>query len=250
MTTDDLRMQGFSEAVIAARRAGGRFVPEAGLALPQDLDDAHAVQQAVAAVLGPVGGFKTAKRPNEPRIVAPIFAADVLPSPATVRVPATGGLGIELEVGLRLKAPLDRLDGSAASRASVFEPVAVIEIVDTRIDGPQASAAMVKLADNQINGALIVGGAASGWDGGPLRQVTAFLRVGDRVLLDGAVAIPGGDAVDCIVAMAAGLGDRCGGFRIGQIAITGTLNPLEYFPAGTDVEGRIEEIGGVAVQFA
>lgn len=245
MSPERHRLQDFIDALIEARRTGLRFAPDEAMALPRSQADAYAVQRAVAAEVGHVGAFKTAVKPGQPQIVAPIYAADIHPSPATLPAPVSGGLGIELEVGLRLKTTLDGFDGSAEARARTFEPVAVIEVVDTRIAGPAVEDAMVKLADNQINRALIVGDTAEGWDGGPLAQVTARMQIGDHVVLDGSADVPGGDPIGSLLSMAAELGDHCGGLQPGQIVITGTLNPLEYFPAGTEVEGCIDGIGAV-----
>lgn len=243
-------MQDLTAALLTARRESRRFVPPDAMVLPPDHGAAYAVQRAVAAALGPVAGFKTAVRPGVPQIVAPIFAADVHLSAATLTAPKTDGLGVELEVGLRLKAPLGRLDGSAELRAAVFEPVAVIEVVDTRVAGPVASEPLVKLADNQINRALIVGPTAPAWDGGPLVHVTARMRAGDRMLVNGPATVPGGDPVDSLLSMAADLGDHCGGLQVGQIVITGSLHPLEYFSSGTEVEGHIDGIGTVSFRIA
>ena len=42
-------------------------------------------------------------------------------------------------------------------------------------------------------------------------------------------------------------GDHCGGLQAGQIIITGSLHPLTYVEPGTQVAGRIDGFGDIAV---
>ncbi len=242
-TPVDEMVEAISNARMGNRRSSSAWIPESRA-------QAYAVQTRVAALTGEVAGFKTARKPGQPQIMAPIFARDVLPSGACVASRFGGHLGVELEVGLRLEAPLpapDSLD-FAARAAACLRPVAVIEIVDTRLEGARADAALAKLADNQINAGLIVGPEMAAWNGGQLSRVTARMQAGDACLLYGEADVPGGCAVDTLAALAAMIGDHCGGLQPGQIIITGSLHPLTYVAPGTLVEGEIDSFGAVRVQ--
>lgn len=214
-----------------------------------EITDAYRVQQAVAAQRGPVAGFKTGRKPGEVPFAAPIMASGLCESGAQVRSQFGGPLGIELEVGLRLRAPLPEPNDPAFVSAlrDCIEPVAVIELVDTRLSGPEVEDPLIKLADAQINAGLVVGPVMRGWDGGALARVTAKMRAGDRTLVDGPADIPGGDVRESLRALAAMLGTHCGGLQVGQIVITGTLHPLTYVAAGTRVEGWIAGFGQISV---
>lgn len=234
----------FVAALLAARKGGPKLadVPELSTG------EAYAVQAGVADRLGPVGGFKYARRPGAPAILAPIQLADVLRSGAEFD---SGGapVGVELEVGFRLDAappPAGAADFEDRLRAAVT-PVAVLELVQSRLADPDAATAMQRLADHQINGALVVGGAAADWRGEPFARVTARLEFDGEAVLDGRVTLPFGPAFDCLADLVRMAGDHCGGLQAGHYVITGSLNGLPWLPPGTHISGRIENVGQVAV---
>lgn len=215
----------------------------------ESVEDAYKVQAAVALQKGPVAGFKAARKPGAVPMSAPIMTAGLVASGGSAASLFGGGLGVELEVGLRLIGPLPAADDPGfmdALRACV-QPVVVIELVDTRLAGPLAEETLNKLADAQVNAGLVVGPDLPDWDGGPISQIAARMRVGDTVLLDGPANVPGGDARESLRALAAALGDHCGGLQPGQIVITGSLHPLTYVAPGTLVEGWIEGFGAISV---
>jgi len=149
--------------LLAARRDG-----LAQPALPlADAAAAYAVQQAVARALGwfteaPPGHWKSGG-PSRDAVTthAPLPPAGVWRSPADARAWPFLLRGIEAEVALRLREPVDaarattlNLDGA---RALVDAQCVSIEIVDTRwIDGLQAPP-LARLADLQSHGALVLG---------------------------------------------------------------------------------------------
>lgn len=180
--------------------------------------------------------------------MAPIQRADILESGAGF--PTSGAtVGVELEVGFRLNTalpPIDAPDFEQRLRACVT-PVALIETVQSRLTDLDTMPAVLKLADHQSNGGLIVGDAANVRDGSPFGTVDAYLKFDDEVVLDGRTNLPFGPAFDCLVALARMVGNHCGGLNAGHIAITGSLNGLPWLPPGTRVRGSISGIGSVAV---
>lgn len=84
--------------LLAVRNGGPAIAPGSVEAL-LDAETAYAVQAAVASKSGPVGGFKTARKPGQPAIMAPIFQKDILRSPAHFDTGRFGLIGIELEIG-------------------------------------------------------------------------------------------------------------------------------------------------------
>ncbi len=247
-SSEDDAVSAVISGLLGARRTGKPFsagvLQGAGLSTEQ----AYRVQAGVARRFGPVGGFKVANKPDAPRIMAPIFAGDIGESPARIDVPAGEPVGIELEVGFRVEAPLPPLDlaGRRAAVAKCLSAVAAIEIVRTRLADP-ASPAM-KLADNQINGGLVLGAPVRDWQALPVGQVEAFLSLGADVVLDGKAAVPGGDAFDNFLVLEAMVGTHCGGLQPGQVVITGSLNGLPYVSADIAVRGRVAGLGAVSVE--
>lgn len=215
----------------------------------QSVQEAYTVQAAVALQRGPVAGFKAARKPDAVPVSAPIMSAGLVASGGSAASQFGGNLGVELEVGLRLLAPLPAADdpGFMDGLRKCVQPVLVIELVDTRLAEPLAEDALNKLADAQVNAGLVVGPDLPHWDGGPISLVSARMRAGDTVLLDGPANVPGGDARESLRALAATLGDHCGGLQPGQIVITGSLHPLTYVAPGTLVEGWIEGFGTISV---
>jgi len=242
------RARRVAERLLAARRGGPR--------LPVDFDDAqgltrgetYAVQALVARQTGAAGGFKVACKPGAPQIMAPIFRDDIIDSPAKLPVPEGERIGIELEIGFRVVAPLPTADAPdrGARLAECLELVPVIEIVRTRLDTEDAPPLM-KLADNQINGGLVVGPGLADWRHLELSGAHARLSLGGQTILDGRAEVPGGDAFANFQALEAMVGDHCGGLHPGQVVITGSLNGLPYVTAPCKVAGEIDGLGAVAL---
>lgn len=231
-----------------ARRSGRRVDTDLSrLALP-NADAAYRVQAEVARHLGPVGGFKVANKTDAPRIMAPIFAGDVREGPATLPVPGDEPIGIELEIGFRVDTPLPPKNAPQrrAAVAGCLSAVAVVEIVRTRLAADVTP--LLKLADNQINGGLVVGAPVTDWRSLPLDETQAYLRLGEDVVLDGPARVPGGNAFENFLVLEEMVGDHCGGLRPGQVVITGSLNGLPYVTAETTVLGRIEGLGEVSLR--
>lgn len=228
----------FADALIGAHRTGIRT------AAPQTIPDyetALAVQDLVQGDLGPVGGFKVGSRPDGRPAIAPIQQNRIFQSGADIQV--RDRLGIELEVGFRVLRSPD--EDMMTNPKKYFLPCAVLELVDTRLEGPNAESDLMKLADMQINAGLVVGSGPERWDGSDFGQVEAALEYGDTVLLNGRANVPGGSALANLDLLLDHLGTHCGGLRRGQILITGSVSGVDYFPAGRNVRGSIAGLGWV-----
>ena len=233
------------EGLVEARATSHRFAPSGSR--PSSADQAYQIQAGVAQRVGEIGGFKAARKGGAPSIMAPIFAADIVPSGASVAVDDM--LGIELEVGFQITqaCPSNLASLSLSELGRLLRPVAVIELVDTRVTGPFAVDDIVKLADNQINAGLVLGSSVADWLGTDFGTATARMQAGADVVLEGEASMPGGSALGTFASLARQIGDHCGGLKRGQIVITGSLHPLVYYPKGTLVQGAIDGIGSVSV---
>lgn len=232
-------LDAFCQALIHARRSGRRV--DASTLTSPDHAQALLIQQQVQAQIGPVGGFKVSLRPDGPPGMAPIPAKTTVPSGAEIAVRDI--MGIELEIGF--EALSDFSDAMMDDPSRHFRPCVVLELVDSRLANAEDDP-MKKFADMQINEGLVVGAAPKDWDGTDFSTVTARLSCGETQVVDGPVGVPGGSALAALGLFLDHVGTHCGGLHAGQIVITGSLTGLLYFPAGTEVSGRIEGLGTVA----
>lgn len=178
-----------AQALLQARSAGA-LADAAPLAQAlSSAADAYTVQRAVWSQLdtsaGAVPRFWKSGGPSreQPLTHAPLPSAGVWPSPALAGGWPLSWRGIEIEIALRLAVPVD------AAQASALEPGAVdhlidamavsIEVVDSRWRQHSAAAPLLRLADFQSHGALVLG------DWVPYRrrdwaQQTCRLRLGEQ----------------------------------------------------------------------
>lgn len=238
----------FAATLIAARRDGKRAPASAAeaFAATADVADATRVQSIVADACGPVAAWKTAPGADAP-MIAPILARGVRPSPATYGTDEIGACGIELEIAFRIDRPLpspDAPDFAEALKASVTA-LAAIEVVDGRFDGFADGPPMAKLADNQLNGGLVLGGAGTLASSSPAVRLT----FDGRVVKEGPAAPPGGDAYKALETFVRHVGSHCGGLAVGQVVTTGSLSGMLFVEPGTRVEGSVEGLGEVSVTY-
>lgn len=238
-----MSVERFAAALIEAAERGRRAAPDW---VPETEAEAYAVQAHVAAHFGAVGGWKTGRRPGTPQIKAPIRRDRVAASGAEWRM--GDRLGVELEVGWQVRAPLtvDTIGDRERLRAAV-RPVAAIELVDTRMAGASAEVPLAKLADAQVNAGLVLGTPLEAWDGADFGTVRASMRCGAEVLLDGPAEVPGGSALATLRGFLEIVGGHCGGLVPGQVLITGSLHPLHYLDGAVPVAGEIAGLGTVSI---
>lgn len=233
--------------LLAARNGGPKLPASAAEGLTRAR--IFAVQQAVAERLGPVGGFKIARPEGAPVIIAPIMARDIHESPADMAIPEGEEAGIELEYAFRLMSPLPDTaapDFEDQLRHAV-ELLPVFELVRSRLADPGGATPALKMLDNQLNGAVVLGRSCRDWHERDLTRATARLSIGPETVLDGVALVPGGDAFAALCRLARLLGDHCGGLMPGHVVITGSLNGLPWVTAPTVAQGHIEGLGDVAL---
>lgn len=234
-------------------RGGGANVSALELGdFPATLEDAYATQRYVTDVIGTVGAFKTARRPgNSDQIAAPIYREHVRQSPATFSASEINLIGIELELAFHINSTLpDTTDPDFAALVKErVSPVAAIEVCDTRLADFATATPLQKLADNQINGGLVVGEPLADWHDLDLSTITAKLVFGTDIIVDGPASVPGGDAFETLLGLARQLGSHCGGLQPGQYVITGSVNGLPFIKRGVPVYARIDGLGELRVDF-
>lgn len=163
--------QALAQALVQARRQHARLVAADWSPSLSDAAEAYAVQDAVAATLGWFGGgvprhWKSGGGSRQAALThAPLPPAGVRTAignePADVRDLPLHTRGIEAEIALRLGADVDAARAAAlspqAAHALVDMMAVSIEVVDSRWrEGTQAPA-LLRLADQQSHGGLVLG---------------------------------------------------------------------------------------------
>ena len=233
----------------------GRITVDArDLPVPASDDEAYAVQQSVADAMrwfaaAPPCAWKVgaASRDAVPS-AAPLPPARVLASPARFAAGAFNRILIEGEIAFRLNASIEARDDQAV-RAGVDEWLVTIEVVDPRYADIDRATPTQKLADQGVNGALVVG------SGQPLPQRIDWGALVARVRRDGEVVRetrgghPLGDLLFLLPWLARHAASRGMPLRAGDIVTAGTWTGVfEAFP-GETIDVEFDGVGRASVRF-
>ena len=189
------------DALVAAHREH-RPVPVAGLPEPSDDAGAYAVQQAVADALGwfrsetPRAWKVGAPSHNATPSSAPLPPSVVHSSPARFAPGTFNRILIEGEIAFRLRAPLAgniTQHDVGAITTSIGELVVTIEVVDPRYTVMDDASPRLRLADQLLHGALVVGSGVA-WRTPPdWASIVAIVRRDGEVVKETRGGHPLGD---------------------------------------------------------
>jgi len=215
------------------------------------IDEAYAVQRAVwQAMVGDLRptAWKVAAPSREAMpIAAPIFPARLADSPARFPGGLFTGLGIEAEVALRFGRDLP-LRQEAYSRTEILAAIGSVhvamELVDTRLADPEAAGPHWRLADNLLNGALVLGDSIPDWQDLDWEGLSLMVSADGKTLHNGVGRQPLGDIFHCLPWWIA----HVGGARTGDIVTTGAwsgmhpVGPASHLSAIFNGLGRVEAL--------
>ena len=218
---------------------------------PETQGEAYAIQQAVIAELGGIGGWKV----GSPSPAATHFTCAPLPAGTVVDGPVTiqgSDRGVEAEIAVRLGRDLPPREtpyGLDEIRAAIASAHPAIEVLESRFVDAAAAGALSALADSLSNHSLVLGPAIAGWEQINLLNETVRLIV-DGVEIKHGTANPGGEMLR-LVAWLADEGTRwAGGLRAGQVVTTGSWTGKDYVAPGAEVVARFARCGDATVRFA
>ena len=249
---DATRIAAAAARLIAARREGC-LVSLADVA-PANRAEAYAVQDAVLAEIGPVGGWKVgAKGPALEPACAPMPASGLFAAPARLAGASWRLRGIETEIAVRLGrdlpsriAPYSRDDVLTAIGAVL----PVIEVVETRLVEFPGGAPDCLLADLNSHGALVLGKelplSPGVLDGSRLRVRQSF---NSKEVAQTQGGNPAVDLLRLLTWLANHCAQRGKPLQAGQVVTTGSCTGMLFAPAGAGVRGEIDGVGAVEVQF-
>lgn len=247
-------IDGAVAGLLQARRTGA-LQPAAQLA---DADAAYDVQAGVAQALGWFGAESPSHwksgGPSREAVAthAPLPPAGVWASPADARDWPFKLRGVEAEVALRLRRPVDadlaRSLDLALARTLVDAMCVSIEIVDSRwVEGLQAPA-WAKLADLQSHGALVLGAwvpfePARDWSAQVCR-----VRLGVQPAREFRGTHSMADPAFVLMAWLRHATRQGATLPAGTVVTTGTWCGILQARAGEQVEAAFEGIGAASIQ--
>ncbi|MBR9857369.1 MAG: 2-keto-4-pentenoate hydratase [Gammaproteobacteria bacterium] len=223
---------------------------------PQTVAEAYAIQDGLARKLWLDEGLRTscwkvgAPRPGVTPYSAPIPPQRVHDSGAQVDTSAFHMIGIEGELAFRLGRPLTPravLYTEQEVKDAIGELCVTIELVDTRLQDWQQAGELWRLADNQINGALVVGSGVTDWQNIELGQQPVILRFNGEEQANKIGGHPLGDPTLILTEAVNHLVARNGGLQQGDLITAGTWTGMIFVEPGTEVEVLFPGIGEARV---
>lgn len=214
-----------------------------GLSLASDAD-AYAVQQQVADTLGWFRGgtaniWKLGGAPGGAPSTARVPEAALYASGWQVPSGFCFARGIEAEIVVRLGRDLDAGCDLSTVYSAIDAWMPGIELCDTRWDEADAAGALLRLADQQLSRALILG-EEQAFTPNPLwRTMGVSIQVDQALLMTGCGSHPFGDPLSTIPWLARHTASQSLPLRAGDLIATGSWSGLFWAPAG----------GRVAVSF-
>lgn len=244
------------DALVASRRSR-QPIGTTGLPEPRDDADAYAVQRAVADEFGwfaakptawKVGSAGRTATPN----AAPLPARGVHASPATFARGSFNRILIEGEVAFRLRAPIAAdvpIDDMSTVSAAIGELVVTIEVVDPRYDNFEAASPTLRLADQGLHGALVVGSGIR-WRGAlPWDTLVATVRRDGEVQRETRGGHPLGNLLFMLPWLARHAAQRglplCGG----DVVTAGTWTGVYEARPGQTIDIEFPDVGRASARF-
>ncbi|MET0217788.1 MAG: fumarylacetoacetate hydrolase family protein [Burkholderiales bacterium] len=248
--TDDQVTQA-ANLLVEARRTGNRISSLPDSCKPSTPEDAYAIQDAVAARLGAVGGWKVgAGSPQAEPACAPMPADLIFRSEQHPSYAASPGTEVETEIAFLLGADLPPRDVPYTVKdvvAAVASVHAAIELVDSRFADRRSVDRLSLLADSLSNGAFVLGSGQKGKRRVDQTTQPAVLYFDDRKVADTVGGNPAGDVYRIFAWLANHVAKHYGGLRAGQIVTTGSCTGMVPVAPSARVLGRLAGIGEVEV---
>ncbi|KKC41076.1 hypothetical protein WH87_02760 [Devosia epidermidihirudinis] len=235
-------------------------VRETGVALtgfpaelvPEDRSEIYALQDALIAALGPVGGWKIAAGSEAVPLCSPLLEGGYLVSGDRLSIADNRLTVVEVEVGFRFKSalpprsnPYDRDEVLAAIEGALT----AIEMVGIRfapgVEVPRA----VQMGDLQVNAAVVTGAVVADWEGLDLGTLKVRADIGAaHYEVDTGTSTEA--VIDALVWLANEGALRQGGLKAGEVVITGARINQPVGDAGDLVVASIEGLGEVRLMLA
>ncbi len=182
-----------------------------------------------------------------------VLSRDVFDSPATLPAGRFPFRLIEPEFAVRLGRDLPAGD-TAYDGATVADAVAslhpAIELVTSGLADWAHQGVLSLIADNGVNGALVLGPACSAWRDFDLPHHTVALRVNGVPAGEGVGANTLGGPMNALAWLANHRAARGLGLAAGQVITTGVVTPFVELAAGDEAVADFGSLGTVELRFS
>lgn len=249
------RMRQAAEVLLKARR---ELTPIANLPRelrPRTIEEAYALQDIMAADLGPIGGWKVgAPSPDATPLFGPMpLMGGFIQSGQSVSSKYRKMRGIESEIAFQMgedlpprKTPYSREEVIAA----IGSAHPAIELLESAYFDPDKAERLSMIGDLQMNGGFAYGPALSDWQSVDLTNESVKVTISGAVRYEGTAGNPAGTDLLQLVTWLANEGQhRTGGLRAGDWITTGSWSGKTLASQGSEVEVRFSTFGGVQIFF-
>lgn len=250
-------LQPVIDALIQARHQGRTTAAADCDRALSTADEAYAVQAAIADAFDwfdtRVPACWKSGGPNREAVLthAPLPPAGVWRSPATAGAFLFHQRGIEAEVALRLGRDVDQATAAGldeAGASALIDAMAVsIEVVDSRWQECMQAPPLMRLADLQCHGALVLG-EWHPWQARDWAQQNCRVEIGDRSVVERRGTHPMGSPTWCLPAWLRHATRHGDVVPAGTVVTTGTWVGIQDAQAGERVLAVFEGIGAAQVQ--
>lgn len=247
-----------ADLLVAARKQARQVQGLDGTLIASTIDEAYAVNAAIARRNGGPAGWKImaivppqreALKIDRP-IAAPLFKSYITDSPAQFPARAFIQPMLECEFDYVLGRDLPARSSpytaeEVLAAVDVLRPA--IEIVDSRVGRGKPTPLM--LSDCFANGYLVLGPVFRDWRGIDLLNQKISLKVDGREIATGSGnSVPGGGPVHALTTLANNPPPWAGGLKAGQIITTGSCTGMPPL-SGREVVADFGSLGDVRISF-
>jgi 2-keto-4-pentenoate hydratase len=248
--------------LVEARRTGVPIKELPEEIRPRVASESNQIANEVTKLLGyDIAGWKITflYKPRETPFMAPIYSPLLFSSPAKIPVSLTPSLFIEPEITFRLLADLPPREKlyRAEEVASVVEACPSMEVVDTRFDTKHRSirqrlnerATLVEAyADNQTNGAFIIGNGVSDWRDIDFGAMKVRMSADDATVVETVGGHAFTDPFPPVVILANQM-RKGSGLKAGQIVATGSFSGFFPVQVGQQIVSEFQGVGEARATF-
>lgn len=217
---------------------------------PRDVDDAHAIQDAMVAALGEtVAGWKVGTTPEGRVVRGALLRSRIIPSGGAIAAAQVPLLGIEAEIAFRFDRAFEPrvLAYKYTEVAAAVTAFPAIEIVDSRYKDYRGTSLIERIADFVSNGAFVEGEAQLLWHRFDLSRLDVRLEIDGEVVVQHVGGHPSGDPLLPAIELVNDL-RHTSGVEAGRVMTTGTYTGLKFAKGGQRVRAVFEGFGSVEVR--
>jgi 2-keto-4-pentenoate hydratase len=251
-TLTETRAPTAAEVLLAAHREGSLLRELDESLVPEDLAAAYAVQDALVRGLGHgIGGWKIGAGTGPNPGCSPLPQTAYLDSGDDLKVTDKALRVVEAEVAVRFGRDLPpRAEDYSEDeiRAAIASLHPSLEILGSRFDPRLTVPRLLAGADFQSNAAIAVGPPKVDWKDIDLSQLGITLTIGDQqTSVDSGPTT--GDVFSALTWLANGRARDHGGFKAGQVLITGARAKAPIGRPGETAHADFGVLGQVSLRF-